>query len=154
MRLLFVCLGNICRSPTAEGVVRKLAADAGLDVEVDSCGTAGYHVGEAPDARTIAHARRRGYDLSRLRARQMTAGDFTAFDRIYAMDHDNLRRLRGLAPDGHAHKLSLFLDVPGAPGGAVPDPWAGGPEGFEQVLDLCEAGARALLASLAGPGPG
>jgi protein-tyrosine phosphatase len=146
MKLLFVCLGNICRSPTAEGVMRKLCGDAGVrDVEVDSAGTGDWHRGEPPDARTIRHAARRGYDLSTLRARQVVAMDFVVFDRVLAMDTSNLQRLRRMAPDTHAHKLSLFLDVLGAPGREVPDPWSGGPEDFEHVLDLCEAGAQAWL---------
>jgi protein-tyrosine phosphatase len=150
VRLLFVCLGNICRSPTAEGVMLRLLADAKLTIDVDSCGTAGYHVGEPPDPRTIAHARKRGYDLSTLRARQLAAADYVVFDRIYAMDQQNLRRLRALAPAEHAHKVTLLLDVLGVPGREVPDPWSGGPEGFEHVLDLCEAACRALVVELNG----
>ena len=154
VKILFVCLGNICRSPTAEGVVRARAAAAGLSfVEVDSAGTGGWHAGEAPDPRTIAHARKRGIDLSGLRARQVAPMDFVLFDRLYAMDRANLKGLRALAPAEHAHKASLFLDVLVArghpPGREVPDPWAGGPADFERVLDLCEAAADALLDELA-----
>lgn len=146
MKILFVCLGNICRSPTAEGVFLKMLADAKLShVTVDSCGTGGWHIGAPPDPRTVAHARRRGYDLSPLRARGLADADFLLFDRILAMDQDNLRVLRRRCPDVHSHKLSLFLDVLGAPGREVPDPWAGGPDGFEEVLDLVERGCRALI---------
>ena len=154
---LFVCLGNICRSPTAEGVLlhmvseRKNAGARGNDVVVDSAGTADFHVGEAPDPRTIAHAARRGYDLSALRARHVAAADFLLFDRVYAMDQANLRNLRALAPPEHVHKLTLFLDVlvptGGAVGREVPDPYHHGPALFDEVLDLCEAGCRAILAA-------
>lgn len=146
MKLLFVCLGNICRSPTAEAVMRRMIEDEGLThLEVDSCGTGGWHAGEPPDPRTVAHARRRGYDLSSLRARQLSAADFKRFDRLLAMDQANLRVMRARCPAAHAHKLALFLDALQIPGQEVPDPWAGGPEGFEEVLDLVERGCRALV---------
>ena len=148
MKILFVCLGNICRSPTAEGVVRSIAAREfpGVPVEVDSAGTADYHVGEPPDRRSVAAARRRGYDLSGLRARQVTAADFSHFDYILAMDRANLAELERSGARGRAH-LGLFMEF--APGGdtEVPDPYYGGSEDFERVLDLCEAGARGLLGS-------
>ena len=150
MRILFVCLGNICRSPTAEAVLRALAAREApeLPLEVDSAGTAAYHVGQPPDPRTRAAAARRGYDLSALRARTVEPGDFERFDLILAMDRENLQDLRRRAPS-HAHeRLRLFLEfAPDAPED-VPDPYYGGPNGFEEVLDLVEAATRALLAHL------
>lgn len=151
MRILFVCLGNICRSPTAEAVLRALAAREApeLPIEVDSAGTAGYHVGQPPDPRTRAAAARRGYDLGALRARIVEPADFERFDLILAMDHENLEVLRRRAPR-HTHgRLQLFLEF--APDGGpeeVPDPYYGGPNGFEEVLDLVEAAARGLLAQL------
>ncbi len=152
MRILFVCLGNICRSPTAEGVLRALAAREAPDLtlEVDSAGTAGYHIGEPPDPRTRAAAARRGYDLSTLRARVVEPGDFERFDLILAMDSDNLRVLRRRAPVGAHERLRLFLEFAPQAHGAedVPDPYYGGPNGFEEVLDLVEAAARGLLAHL------
>ena len=150
MRILFVCLGNICRSPTAEAVLRALAAREApeLPLEVDSAGTADYHVGQPPDPRTRAAAQRRGYDLSALRARSVEAGDFERFDLILAMDRENLKALRRRAPS-HAHeRLRLFLEfAPDAPED-VPDPYYGGPNGFEEVLDLVETATRGLLAHL------
>lgn len=150
MKVLFVCLGNICRSPTAEAVLRELAArDAPeLPLEVDSAGTADYHVGQPPDPRTRAAAARRGYDLSALRARTVEPADFERFDLILAMDRENLQALRRRAPS-HAHeRLRLFLEfAPDAPED-VPDPYYGGPNGFEEVLDLVETATRALLAHL------
>lgn len=149
MKLLFVCLGNICRSPTAEGVVRAIAAREfpGLAVEVDSAGTADYHVGEPPDRRSIAAARRRGYDIAGLRARQVTTTDFSNFDYVLAMDRANLGDLERIGARGRAH-VGLFLSF--APGleDEVPDPYYGGAADFERVLDLCEAGARALLGDI------
>ena len=151
MRVLFVCLGNICRSPTAEGVVRAIAAREfpGLRLEVDSAGTADYHVGEPPDRRTIAAARRRGYDLSGLRARQVTTADFSAFDYVLAMDRANLGELQRINARGRAH-VGLFLSFTPGLEDEVPDPYYNGEEEFERVLDLCEAGARGLLGSLLG----
>lgn len=149
MKMLFVCLGNICRSPTAEGVMRALVEESRIrTLTVDSCGIGAWHVGEPPDPRTVMHARRRGYDLSTLRARALAAADFLLFDRILAMDQENLRALRTRCPVEHAHKLSLFLDVLGAPGQEVPDPWSGGPKDFEHVLNLVEDGCRAWLQAL------
>jgi protein-tyrosine phosphatase len=151
VRILFVCLGNICRSPTAEVVLRVLAAREAPDLalEVDSAGTAGYHVGEPPDPRTRQAAARRGYDLSPLRARVVEPGDFERFDLILAMDRENLRVLRRRAPASVHEHLRLFLEF--APQGGsedVPDPYYGGPNGFEEVLDLVEGAARGLLAHL------
>jgi len=148
MRILFVCLGNICRSPTAEGVMRALAArDAPeLELEVDSAGTAGYHVGEPPDPRMRAAAARRGYDLNALRARIVEPGDFERFDLILAMDRENLAVLRRRAPQVAHERLRLFLEfAPHDEREEVPDPYYGGPNGFEDVLDLVEAAARGLL---------
>ena len=150
MRILFVCLGNICRSPTAEGVLRALAAREApeLPLEVDSAGTADYHVGQPPDPRTRAAAARRGYDLSALRARTVDVADFDRFDLILAMDRENLGALKRRAPS-HAHeRLRLFLEfAPDAPED-VPDPYYGGPNGFEEVLDLVETATRGLLTHL------
>lgn len=152
--VLFVCTGNICRSPTAEGVFRHLARERGvLDrLRVDSAGTHDYHVGEAPDPRAIAHAARRGYDLAALRARQVMRADFTGFDRILAMDRDHLRQLRAIAPAGSPARLSMFLDHSESWRGLdVPDPYYGSGRGFEEVLDMVEeASARLLEEILAG----
>jgi protein-tyrosine phosphatase len=144
MKILFVCLGNICRSPTAEGVVRAIAARdyPGLAVEVDSAGTADYHVGEPPDRRTIATARRHGYDLAPLRARQVTSADFSDFDRLIAMDRANLADLERMRPAGSTASIALFV------AGEVPDPYYGGTDDFERVVALCESGAHELLDSL------
>jgi len=151
VRILFVCLGNICRSPTAEAVLRALAAREApeLLLEVDSAGTAGYHVGEPPDPRTRQAATRRGYDLSTLRARVVEPADFERFDLILAMDRENLRVLRRRAP-AHVHeRVRLFLEfAPEAGPEDVPDPYYGGPNGFEEVLDLVETATRGLLAHL------
>ena len=148
-RILFFCMGNICRSPTAEGVMRAKLAAAGLDVEVDSAGTHGWHVGDPPDDRSQAHALRRGYDLSRLRARQLVADDFTRFDLVLGMDADNIARAAQLCPPGERHRLKLLLDyAPQAGKRHVPDPYDGGDAGFEEVLDLVEAACDGLVAML------
>ncbi len=146
--VLFVCTGNICRSPTADGVFRRLVADAGLDVLVDSSGTHGYHIGDPPDPRSIKAARTRGYDLSPLRARKLVVADFTRFDLILAMDRGHLEIMQRLAPAGATAELALFSQFAPAPwrGRDVPDPYYGGAEGFLEVLDMVEAGAKALLA--------
>jgi protein-tyrosine phosphatase len=151
MRILCVCLGNICRSPTAEGVLRDIAAREApqLVKTVDSAGTAGYHVGEPPDPRSVAIARERGYDLSQLRARQVSRRDFEQFDLILAMDRANLTALRALEPAAPRARLALFLQYTGSVAGAeVPDPYYGERGDFERVLDLVEEGSRALLAHL------
>jgi len=150
-RVLMVCMGNICRSPTAEGVLRQLAAELApeLRLEVDSAGTHAYHLGEPPDARAIEHARRRGIEIGHLRARQVEARDHTRFDLILAMDEDNLARLAQRRPPDATATLQLLLDhAPGAARRQVPDPYYGGAEGFETVLDLVDAAARGLLATL------
>ena len=151
-RVLFVCLGNICRSPTAEGVLRGIAARefAGVPLYVDSAGTADYHVGDPPDRRTVAAARRRGYDLSSLRARRVAPADFETFDYILAMDRANLAELEQVGQGIIGGRLGLFLEfAPELRVDEVPDPYYGGTEDFERVLDLCEAGARALLRRIA-----
>ena len=151
MKILFVCLGNICRSPTAEGVFRAIAArDAPeLAIEVDSAGTAGYHIGEPPDARTRQAAKRRGYDLSPLRARIVEPRDFEDFDLILAMDRENLSVLHHRAPAHARERVRLFLEfAPNATVTEVPDPYYGGPNGFEEVLDLVEAATQGLLQHL------
>ena len=151
MRILFVCLGNICRSPTAEAVVRALAARElpEIGLEVDSAGTAGYHVGEPPDPRMQAAAARRGYELKALRARVVEPRDFERFDLILAMDRENLAVLHRRAPEQARERVRLFLEFfPGGEPREVPDPYYGGPNGFEEVLDLVEAAARGLIAHL------
>ncbi|WP_285962203.1 low molecular weight protein-tyrosine-phosphatase [Pseudomonas tohonis] len=150
MKVLFVCLGNICRSPTAEGVLRHKLREAGLDerVEVDSAGTGDWHVGKAPDMRTRQAAQRRGYDLSLLRARQVSVDDFARFDLVLAMDHSNLRDLKGLRRGGS--EPDLFLRRYGLVPEEVPDPYYGGEEGFEEVLDLIEHACDGLVAEIRG----
>jgi protein-tyrosine phosphatase len=151
MKILFVCMGNICRSPTAEGVVRRLLAERAPDlrVQLDSAGTHAYHVGEPPDARAIAAAGRRSIDLSKLRARRVQPEDFERFDLILAMDRENLSRLRELQPGQSTAQLRLMLEfAPDAALEEVPDPYYGGVAGFEQVLDLLEDAAEGLLQAL------
>ena len=148
IRILFICMGNICRSPTAEAVVRGQAERAGLAsvIEVDSAGTHAYHEGEPPDPRARKVAAVRGYDLSRLRARRVNDQDFSRFDRILAMDRQNLEFLRRSCPMENLSRLGLFLDfADGLALNEVPDPYYGGIEGFEKVLDLCEQGSRGLI---------
>jgi len=151
MRILFVCMGNICRSPTAEGVFRRLveerAPQSGL--EIDSAGTHDYHVGEPPDERAIAAAARRGIDLRRLRARQVKAADFERFDLIVAMDRLNRETLLGNCPEPYRPRIRLFMEFAGDSDlEDVPDPYYGGPLGFEQVLDLAEEASAGLLDEL------
>jgi len=151
VRILFVCLGNICRSPTAEVVFRVVAQrDAPeLVLEIDSAGTAAYHVGELPDQRMRQAAARRGYDLSTLRARVVEPDDFEHYDLILAMDRENLRVLERRAPPEARGRLRLFLEfAPEAGVSEVPDPYYGGPNGFEDVLDLIEAASRGLIEHL------
>jgi protein-tyrosine phosphatase len=148
MKILFVCAGNICRSPTAEGVMVRLVGEAGLAgrVELDSAGTGGWHVGELPDPRTVEAARRRGVDLAH-RARQLRAGDLERFDLVLVMDGDNLRHVTAMAGLRARDKVRLLRSFdPEAPAGAfVPDPYAGGPAGFDEVLDQCERACAGLL---------
>ena len=152
-RILFVCMGNICRSPTAEAVFRKVVKEqgGGFDVQVDSAGTHAYHVGEPPDSRAIEAARRRGVAMEHLRARVVTREDFLRFDLLLAMDEENAAHLARLAPAGHGDRVRLFMDYATESGRRdVPDPYYGGATGFEEVLDLVEEAARGLLADLRG----
>jgi protein-tyrosine phosphatase len=151
IRVLMVCLGNICRSPTAEAVLRRQLADAGLGamVEVDSAGTSDYHVGSPPDRRAIAHGERRGLAMRGLRGRQVGRLDFDRFDFIFAMDEDNLRDLERLRPAGSRARLGLLLSLaPGLGVREVPDPYQGGADDFERVLDLVEAACAAFVETL------
>lgn len=151
VRVLFVCLGNICRSPTAEGVFRHVVERAGLKdrIEIDSAGTHAYHIGDPPDLRSQEAARRRGIDLSSLRGRKATAEDIERFDYILAMDAENLANLQAICPVGLEEKVRLFLEfAPNRPEREVPDPYFGGESGFERVLDMIEEAAHGLLAHL------
>ncbi len=146
--VLFVCMGNICRSPTAHGVFRKLVHEQGLAelIAIDSAGTHGYHVGKPPDRRAQETARRRGIDLGDLRARKVAAEDFLSYDYVLAMDQDNYFALLEICPTGMRDKLQLFMDyAPDMRTREVPDPYYGGPTGFERVFDLVEAAAQGLL---------
>lgn len=151
VRVLFVCLGNICRSPMAEGVFRHLVSREGLQnlIEIDSAGTHAYHIGEAPDPRAQATALRYGIDISGLRGRQATARDIQSFHYILAMDRENFENLRAIAPMGMEQKIRLFLEfAPQRPEREVPDPYFGGPSGFDRVLDMVEEAANGLLADI------
>jgi protein-tyrosine phosphatase len=148
LSVLVVCTGNICRSPTGEGVLRRLADERGLGdrVRIASAGTHHYHVGEGPDPRAVRHASKRGYDLSALRASQVTARDFHEHDYILAMDRGHLRILRALAPADARARVGLFLEASERwKGEDVPDPYYGGVEGFERVLDMVEEAAARWL---------
>ena len=148
--ILFVCLGNICRSPLAEAAFRAEAERLGLDVEIDSAGTGGWHAGQPPDPRAQAAARRNGTDISRLRARRVTSEDFHRFDRIVALDRENLADLRAIQPEGSRARLALLLDhVRGREGEAVADPYHGGDSHFDETWRDVAAGARALALELA-----
>jgi protein-tyrosine phosphatase len=152
VRILFVCMGNICRSPTAEGVMRALVAEAGLDgrIEIESAGTGGWHVGEPPDARATEAAHRRGVTLAGA-ARQVRPEDFETFDLLVALDRENLRHLLAVAPDEDAaEKVRLLREFDPACAGDldVPDPYYGGERGFETVLDQVQAACRGLLDEL------
>ncbi|KAB0633583.1 low molecular weight protein-tyrosine-phosphatase [Burkholderia latens] len=149
--ICFVCLGNICRSPTAEGVMRHQVDAAGLAdrIAIDSAGTGDWHVGEPPDTRAQAAAWTRGYDLSALRARQVSAADFERFDLLLAMDEANLAELRRRCPAEHRDKVRLLMEfAPGAAETEVADPYFGGPQGFERVLDQVERACAGLLDAL------
>ncbi|WP_313536100.1 low molecular weight protein-tyrosine-phosphatase [Sphingomonas sp.] len=146
---LFVCLGNICRSPLAEAAFRAAAEDAGVAVVADSAGTGGWHAGEQPDRRSIAVAAKHGIDITGQRARQVTREDFDRFDHILALDPQNLADLRRIAPKGGRARLRLLLDaVPGWEGRAVDDPYYGGPEGFDRTWDEVRAAADRLVDEL------
>lgn len=151
INVLFVCMGNICRSPTAEGVFRKVVEDAGLAdrITIDSAGTHAFHVNEPPDRRAIAAAERRGFLLQGIRARRVAENDFEEFDYILAMDADNLRELQDRAEEVETGNISLFLEFARTSAvSEVPDPYYGGPKGFERVLDLIEDASEGLLADL------
>lgn len=148
VRVLFVCTGNICRSPTAEGVLRIMAEREGLAgrVEIDSCGTHDYHLGDPPDPRACAHARKRGYDIAALRARKLDRSDFERFDLLVALDRGHERILGRLAPPAAKHKVRLFMGFAPELGlDDVPDPYYGGAAAFEHALDLIERAAERLL---------
>jgi protein-tyrosine phosphatase len=150
-RILFVCMGNICRSPTAEGVLRKLLAERApeLDVEIDSAGTHGYHTGAPPDPRACRAAERRGIDLRALRARRVTEQDFAQCELVLAMDEQNLEFLLDVCPPEHRHRVRLFVEfAPHLKRREVPDPYYGGSVGFEHVLDLVEEAAAGLIEHL------
>ncbi len=145
IKVLFVCMGNICRSPTAEGVFNHMVQELGTEerFHLDSAGTHAYHVGESPDTRAQETAESRGVDLSYIRARKFTASDFETFDYILAMDRDNYNILKSACPNAHQHKVQLFLEyAPEYPETDVPDPYYGGQRGFEHVFDLVEAASR------------
>ena len=149
--VLFVCMGNICRSPTAEGVFRRLHRELAphLEIHIDSAGTHAYHIGEPPDARSQAAARARGVDIGSHRGRQVRVEDFHGFDYVLAMDAANLRRLEALRPRDARAEMRLLLEyAPHIPHKDVPDPYYGGAGGFEEVLDLVEQGGRGLLAEI------
>ncbi len=150
-RVLMVCLGNLCRSPTAEAVLRKKVREAGLDdrIEVDSAGTADYHVDSPPDRRAIAHGERRGLAMKQLRGRQVSRDDFDRFDFILAMDDDNLANLQRIRPAGSRATVALLMSyAPQAGAREVPDPYYGGTDGFETVLDLVESAADGFIAAV------
>ena len=147
MKVLFVCLGNICRSPTAEGIFRHYVEQAGLSdaISIDSAGTADWHIGKTPDPRTQAAAAQRGYDLSGLRGRQAQPEDFAKFDLILAMDKSNLSNLQAIQPADGKAELALYLPRFGISPDEVPDPYYGGEDGFELVLDMLEQASQVLL---------
>lgn len=151
IKVLFVCMGNICRSPTAEGVFNKLLEDKGASARfhVDSAGTIDYHVGNQPDSRAQKAARQRNIDLSTIRARKVMVEDFTEFDYLLAMDEENYANMIALCPDLHQHKVKLFLDyAPHRSESEVPDPYFGGTNGFEKVLDLVEEASLGLYKAI------
>lgn len=148
IKVLFVCTGNICRSPTADGVFRKMVRNKGLDdqISVDSCGLSAYHVGELPDPRSREMAETRGIDLTDIRSRKITPGDYHQFDYILAMDDGHLRDMRRQAPSTRQNRIELFLDYhPTMAGQSVPDPYYGGANGFVHVFDMIEEASARLL---------
>lgn len=148
-KVLVVCMGNICRSPTMEAVLRQTAAQQGLNLEVDSAGTIAYHQGNPPDKRSAAAANKRGYDLSSIRARPVKPQDFEHFDLILCADEQNLVDLQSRCPEHYLHKLALFLRYAEQEHHEVPDPYYGGAEGFELVLDLVEQASIAIANKIA-----
>lgn len=147
-KLLVVCMGNICRSPTGEAVLRAKAKQMGIDVEVDSAGTIGYHQGNPPDSRSQAAGERRGYSFKGIRSRQVESKDFDYFDLILAADNANLTDLKAICPQEHLHKLKLYLSFGESDYEEIPDPYYGGDRGFELVLDLLEESAEQVLKQL------
>mgnify|MGYP000535886411 CR=1 FL=1 len=149
-KILFVCLGNICRSPSAQGVFQAKINKMGLADQffIDSAGTAAWHIGKSPDSRSVLAAQARGYDLSALQARQVDDTDFERFDYILAMDADNLQNLQESCPKGYLNKLALFLPYGEFPETFVPDPYYGGSQGFERVLDLLESASDGFIKQL------
>lgn len=151
IKVLFVCMGNICRSPTAEGVFNKLVSDMDMNARffVDSAGTHAYHVGESPDTRAQQTARQRGINLSQIRARKVSTSDFDEFDYILAMDSDNYHILHDACPTEHKHKVKLFLEyAPHRAEDDVPDPYYGGQNGFDHVFDLVEEASKGFYHSI------
>lgn len=147
-RVLVVCMGNICRSPTGEAVLRAKAKQLGINVEIDSAGTIGYHQGNPPDERSRQAGERRGYSFQGISARKVNSQDFADFDLLLAADHDNLRDLQAICPVEHQHKLKLYLSFGNSDRQEIPDPYYGGEHGFELVLDLLEDAAEQVLRQL------
>ena len=148
-KVLFICLGNICRSPTAEAVFRVRAAQAGLDVFIDSAGTSGWHIGEPPDPRSIEAGEARGYSFKGQASRKVIRADFGQFDYVLAMDEKNLRALKEICPESYLSRIGLFLDyVPNGSTREVPDPYYGGGDGFTHALDLIEQASDGLIVAL------
>ncbi|WP_372378650.1 low molecular weight protein-tyrosine-phosphatase [Vibrio natriegens] len=147
-RILVVCMGNICRSPTGEAVMRAKANELGIPVEVDSAGTIGYHTGNSPDTRAMAAGKLRGYSFKGMKARQVKSEDFEYFDMVLAADKANLADLLDICPVEHRHKLSLFLSHSDSSYDEIPDPYYGGDDGFELVLDLIEEASEVILKKL------
>ena len=147
-KLLVVCMGNICRSPTGEAVLRAKAKELGISVEVDSAGTIGCHAGNPPDARSMQAGKQRGYSFKGMRSRKVTIGDFDEFDMVLAADKANLADLLDICPTEHRHKVSLFLSHGDSDYDEIPDPYYGGDAGFELVLDLIEDASEVILKKL------
>jgi protein-tyrosine phosphatase len=145
MKILFVCTGNICRSPTADGVLRAKALAAGLEWDIDSCGTHAYHIGEAPDPRSIKHAKTRGYDLGSLVARKIDKADFDKFDVILCLDRTHFEQVERMKPKGSKAEVHLYMEYAGAGKSCVPDPYYGNYRDFEYVLDLIENASDAII---------